>query len=287
MRPVFVFLCIVSVFTSGAQTLSVNNTGLNSNPAYLLANRMIGGGMNVFNVSFAGNASQQIGYYTTGTNAIGSASGVAISTGNVQNLALHNVSTSVGGNLGAINPTDADILLLANGQTVKDWFILEFDFIPSGDELNVSYVFGSEEYGEYVCAANADIFAVLVSGSGMVGPYANAAENIATVPSTSDPAGINSINDGVVGPFGVAGGCTNGLPSPYFNANTDTLQEMDGYTNVMTINRTVVCVRTHTICVLLFSIAVVKILIQVYFFLKAAFTVTDWEHTIIRLCLIR
>jgi gliding motility-associated-like protein len=254
MKSFLTLIGITCLFSAHSQQLAVNNVGLNSNPLFLLTNRMIGGGMNVFNVTFSGNASQQIGYYTSGTNAIGSASGVALSTGNVLNTALPNVSTSVGGNLGAINPTDADIVTLANGQTAKDWFILEFDFIPEGDILSMQYIFGSEEYGEYVCSNQADVFAILLSGTGMSGPYTNGAQNIAIVPSTSDPAGINSINDGVVGPFGTVGGCTNGTPSPYYNANTDTLMEFDGTTDVMSISQPVTCQDIYHMRIIIFDV---------------------------------
>ncbi len=42
--------------------------------------------------------------------------------------------------------------------------VLEFDFVPQEDSIEVSYVFGSEEYPEYVGSSFNDIFAFIIEG---------------------------------------------------------------------------------------------------------------------------
>lgn len=235
-----VFLFIILPSLCVAQQLTVNNTGNNSDPVFLSGSVLPGGGMNVFNVSFSGNTAQQIGYYSTGSAAVGSASGVILSTGRVTFAAGQNDSTATGMSLGSGAGTDPDLLSLSGNQSVFDWFILEFDVQPLGNEFSLQYLFASEEYGEYVCSPQADVFGILISGPSISGPFQNNAQLISLVPSTSFPAGINSINDGVTGSFG-SGACLGSGASPYYNSNTGTLFEFDGYTDVLTATAAVEC----------------------------------------------
>ena len=81
------------------------------------------------------------------------------------------------------NGVDADLLDVANsvppliGQSfsvssVNDLCILEFDFEAGGDSIAFNYVFGSDEYLEWVNSSYNDIFAFFLSGPGITGPYA-------------------------------------------------------------------------------------------------------------------
>ncbi len=79
-----------------------------------------------------------------------------------------------------------------------DACVLEFDFVPLGTQISLNYVFGSEEYPEWVGASFNDIFAILIEG----GPEYPATmpiaqRNIAIIPGSPDPgvhATINNIN---------------------------------------------------------------------------------------------
>ena len=64
-----------------------------------------------------------------------------------------------------------------------DAVVLEFDFVPSADTVYFTYVFGSDEYLEWVNLFN-DVFAFYVNG-----------QNCATVPG--GPVSIDTINDAV------------------------------------------------------------------------------------------
>ena len=97
--------------------------------------------------------------------------------------------------------SDNDLYLL--GQQIgnpgaNDYFDaceLSIDIMSSGDSLYLSYIFASEEYLEWICASG-DQFAILISGPGISGSYSNSSKLISTLPDTSLPVGINTVNDG-------------------------------------------------------------------------------------------
>ena len=77
--------------------------------------------------------------------------GIILSTGDV-NVALgpnNSGSEELGGGNFGLGDSDLDILE-GSGIGTNDAAILEFDFIPTGDTVKFKYVFGSEEYPEYV-----------------------------------------------------------------------------------------------------------------------------------------
>lgn len=109
---------------------------------------------------------------------------------------------------------DPDLLTIANsvpgliGQafnvnSVNDICAIEFDFVATGDTIKFNYVFGSDEYLEWVNSQYNDIFGFFLSGPGIVGPYnspagfPNGSINLAEVPD-SDPQlaiTVSSVND--------------------------------------------------------------------------------------------
>ena len=74
-----------------------------------------------------------------------------------------------------------------------DVCILEFDFIPVCDSLNMTYVFGSEEYPQGVGGYN-DAFAIFLTGANPAGGNYTA-QNIAMLPGGT-PVSINNVNAG-------------------------------------------------------------------------------------------
>lgn len=247
-------LLLISCCNLFAQQLVVNNTPPNNNPFSLVQNVLSGGGVSITNVTASGANNQQIGYFSNGAGALGINSGVLLSTGNALTSGSSNTSTSTSGNIGNSGSADPDLNQLANGQPVFDYYILEFDVFVTGDQLNIDYVFASEEYGEYVCSDQADVFAILISGPGIAGPFSGGADNFAVVPSTSDYAGINSINDGFPGIFG-NGNCIGTGASPYYNPNSNSLFEFDGYTDQLTASAIVNCNATYHVKIIVTDIS--------------------------------
>ena len=96
---------------------------------------------------------------------------------------------------------DLDLNKLST-QLSNDACVVQFDVFASTDEINFEYVFGSEEYPEFVGTATGggfnDIFAFLISGPGIIGdPILGAKKNMAIIPGTNSPVEINSLNKNV------------------------------------------------------------------------------------------
>ena len=89
------------------------------------------------------------------------------------------------------------ILNTVTGRTTKDACKFEFDVIPSGDSLRFDFVFGSEEYNEWVGSQYNDVFGFFISGPGITGDAdIGNDKNIALVPGTNQAVTINNVNNG-------------------------------------------------------------------------------------------
>ena len=134
-------------------------------------------------------ANGAVGTFTvTDDTDLGMDKGLVLSTGSVMNIpqpATNFASTVYCG----LNCTDTDLntlsLLYGNGQNAQDACIVEMDVLAASEELTFEYVFGSEEYPDFISPNTFynDIFAFLVSGPGIVGdPNINNKLNVATLP---------------------------------------------------------------------------------------------------------
>lgn len=200
--PAIIFAFTIS---SSAQALVVNP----STDAEAMANEILGLGVSLVtgSANYIGDATQS-GFFTDGgTNQntnIGIESGVLLTTGDINDVPGPNTSLTTsnspptetrGGegfqdddiNTDIGGPGDAD-LDADSGFSTNDAAVLEFDFIfdDVGGEGNVfiQFVFGSEEYIDYIGTEFNDIFGFYLDGI-----------NIAVVPGTSDPITINTVND--------------------------------------------------------------------------------------------
>jgi len=166
---------------------------------------LVGSGVTPSNVQFQGSAQQLASYTSTGTT-LPIPQGLIISTGIANNPLLNgnaNNFLSDGVNGLTNNPLLSNI---AAGNTT-DGAILQFDFSPAGDTLKFNYVFGSEEYNDFVDSEFNDAFGFFLSGPNPAGgTYTDF--NIALIPGTSSPVSINNVNNGYS--FGCsAGPCDN------------------------------------------------------------------------------
>jgi gliding motility-associated-like protein len=130
--------------------------------------------------------------------------GLILTSGGVENAGFGNGVANPGNvfastSNGAPGDPDLDYLsTLGNGQPSNDACILELDVFVATDELTFEYVFGSEEYPEFVNSSFNDIFAFFISGPGIMGDpnLTNNAENIAVLPDPINvPVEINSVNN--------------------------------------------------------------------------------------------
>ena len=234
MKQSFFILSVLFSFVCSAH-VQINTIGNYGNPSYLIDNALIGNGVITSNHSFIGDPSQ-ISFFSDTLALIGMDSGFVLSTGSVDSIGVLGSDTlwwnyiydSTFTNIIDSTPFvenyflssslsgsgDPDLLTIANsvpsliGQSfivssTGDAAILEFDFVPSSDTVSFNYVFTSEEYLGFVNSPFNDVFAFLISGPGITGPYAspngfpNGAMNIAEVPNSNPslPITISTVND--------------------------------------------------------------------------------------------
>lgn len=202
-----------------------------SDPDYLIREVFIGGGcFDVSGVTAIGNTAG-LGEFSDG-GPLGIESGVIMASGNVGNSQGPNNNCCAGNSLGQGGDPDLNLL---SGQTTYDATGIEFDFSPTIPQVTFNYVFASEEYPEYVCASFNDVFGFFVNGPGITGGFSNGSENIAWIPGTSIPVGINTVNPGVPGQFGGPNCGPKGSLSysQYYVDNTGGQElQYDGWTTV-------------------------------------------------------
>lgn len=185
--------------------------------AQQLVNTIVGPDYTVSNVKI-NCATLAIGTFT-GTSNVGFEKGIVLTTGLATSAKGPNDKTNAGRNLNRSGDLQLDTL---TGSETFDGCAIEFDFIPTCDTLKINYVFGSEEYPEYATKSFTDVLAFFVSGPGITGT-----RNIATVPGTTLPVSVNSIN-----------ATTN---SQYYVSNTSgTSIQYDGFTTPLIATQSVV-----------------------------------------------
>jgi Bacterial Ig-like domain (group 2)/Abnormal spindle-like microcephaly-assoc'd, ASPM-SPD-2-Hydin len=183
--------------------------------AQQLANSLLGGGVQISNVTYTG-AAVAAGTFHTESSIIGFTDGIILSSGSVRSVVGPNCSTGIDGENGTAGDADLTAILGAN-HTTNDAAVLEFDFVPKTPTLTFSYVFASDEYNEFVGAFN-DVFAFFVNGN-----------NIALLPGVTPPTpvSINTVNLNANASFYI----NNDILFPTAGP-VDT--EMDGLTVVLT-----------------------------------------------------
>ncbi len=246
--PFLFFLFISNAFYS---QLAVTN---DMSPEEYVQDVLLGGGVVASNITFNGNpgsaVNSQCGFFTSNEGVIDLCDGIILASGDVTGALGPN--NSGGFTLGADNPIngDADLELLIPGFPVNDVAVLEFDFVPEDDVLTFSYIFGSDEYLEFVNGGFNDVFGFFLCGPGISGPYStpdntlfpDGSDNIAVLPS-GDVVSIDNVNDVVNSEYYVING--DGTNEPY--ASDDFYVQYDGLTVVLTATANVVPGETYHI----------------------------------------
>lgn len=202
-------------------------------PDQLVQNILVGTGVTVSNVTFNSPLSAvNIGEFMGGggTN-MGISHGIIMASGDVHNAIGPN---DQGGAGNATNTgSDPDLENLIPGYTINDAAVLEFDFVPLSDTIQFRYVFGSEEYPEFVNSSFNDVFGFFVDGPNPAGGnYVK--KNIALIPGTNLPVTIDNVNN-----------VTPSYPQYYVdNTNGATIQ-YDGFTTVLTATVVVIPCETY------------------------------------------
>ncbi|MDD5451244.1 MAG: choice-of-anchor L domain-containing protein [Desulfovibrionales bacterium] len=217
MKKLLMFLCVVSLVALWAPAFALTVTPLDS--AGNLAQSLVGPGVTISNVTYTG-ANAASGYFTGGLAAgIGIQSGIVLTSGYASNLnGTSNTSDAITGNNGLAGAAMLNALI--PGYSTYDATILGFDFVSAGNSAYFNYVFGSDEYNEWVASSYNDVFGFFFNGTAV-------SDNVALIPGTTTAVAINNVN--------------NGSNSLYYNDNDPGdlspipfAFEYDGFTDVFT-----------------------------------------------------
>lgn len=241
-------LVITFFFSVGLNAQLITNTGIS--PAALVEDVLVGDGVIVSDVSYTGTL-EAIGSFNGSSTNVGLNSGIILTTGTVND----EVGGISGEQRGPFGPNDTGSSGKANGEPgygpltaiagvdTENAAILEFDFVPQSDTVRFRYVFGSDEYPEFVDEGFNDAFAFFISGPGFGGTY-----NMAQIPGGGGPVSIDNINNGPTN----SGPCQNcsyynengtGSESPY--ADSPFYIQYDGFTDVIEAVAEVQCGETY------------------------------------------
>ncbi|MBI9034312.1 MAG: choice-of-anchor L domain-containing protein, partial [Bacteroidales bacterium] len=206
-----------------------------------LVAELLGSGITVSNITGSNTGSDAAGVFS-GSSNLGIESGIVLTSGKARNVIGPNTETGISGSNGLGSDSDLQEIAQFN---INDAFILEFDFVPQSDFVEFQYVFGSDEYREFVGQFN-DAFGFFISGPGIVsnGNFTNGARNIAIIPNT-DPQEYVTIN-------GINNGSQDGTWPPtneeyYVDNNGGSTIEYDGFTVVLTASSEVIPCETYHI----------------------------------------
>ncbi len=156
------------------------------------------------------------------TTNLGLTNGIVLTTGTAAMAIGPNNSVSAGF---CNNTSSSDPQLVAiEPQATYDLCVLEFDIVPECSQLTIRFVFGSEEYPEFVNASFNDAFGFFISGPGPTPActpnfYNNT--NVATLPNNVTPVSIDNVNAGNNAGF-------------YVDNTGGTTIQYDGFTTVLT-----------------------------------------------------
>ncbi len=230
-------LVIAPIFSFGQLITSA------STPNSLVQNVLLGSGVTVSNITYNGSPAA-IGSFTANGTNLGLASGVVMTTGTIANNGSgpqgpnNQENSGLDNNVGGYGPLSN----LIGGTQTFNAAILEFDFVPYSDSVRFNYVFGSEEYLEFVGSTFNDVFAFFISGPGISG-----LQNIAKLPNGQTVAinNVHSATNNSYGSFGPANA------QYYVNNNNGGTIQYDGFTKVLTAESKVQCGQTYHLIIAL------------------------------------
>lgn len=218
----------MSVALGSLSTLHAVNVSPSSDGTALV-NALLGSGITIVGTPTLIGGSNQQGFFNTGMAEVGFDSGIVLTSGSVNNIPGPNSADDITTALGTSGDSDLTTL---SGFPTYDANILEFDFQfdngTVGGDLFFNYVFGSDEYEEYVNSQFNDTFAFFVDGT-----------NLGVVPGTSTPVSVNTVNQLMNTAY---------YRPNLFSPSTGTINiEYDGLTTVLQASATGLAAGTHHI----------------------------------------
>jgi gliding motility-associated-like protein len=227
MRISIALFITLFLHSFGFNQLIISNQG---GTAINIVTSLVGNGITVLNPTINCPANSY-GTFSNGTSTcINLNTGIILSTGNLANIGLAAGTQNFGPNMSTqmcSSPGPPPSAVCCNDPQLGalepladyDCCILEFDIVPACSSLQIRFVFGSEEYPEYVNSSYNDAFGFFVTGVNPAGGSYNNT-NVATLPNGA----IASIDN--VSPT------TNS--AYYINNQNCTNIALDGITTVLT-----------------------------------------------------
>mgnify|MGYP001038244714 CR=1 FL=1 len=230
-----IILLFAGLLTGGAlmaQPIYVNP--MQYTPTQLIQDVLITGCLQAENVVYTGHQLAR-GYFERTANNFAFERGVILSSGYIMNAAGPNNTGSSSQSTSGYGAGDPQLQTLISSN-LNDAAKIQFDFIPHSNQLTFNYIFGSEEYPEFVGSSFNDVFGFFLTGPPCPGnaPFVNT--NIATIPGTTIPVAINNVNQNV--------------NTTYYVTNSNNAGEAiqyDGYTVPLTAQACVVPCETYFI----------------------------------------
>ena len=236
-RLILISLIFVPLISIGQLITTPSSAG------NLVQNVLLGTGVTVSNITYSGSGTA-IGSFTANNTNLGLASGVVITTGTVSGAngpqgPNNTEGAGMDNGAGGYSP-----LTGIAGAPTFNAAIISFDFVPFSDSVEFRYVFGSEEYLEYVNHTQGynDAFAFFIAGPGIPGGQ----QNIAQLPN-GQPVAIYNVHSGGTN---VEGNSFGPLNSQYYvNNNGGSTIQYDGFTKVLTARSKVQCGETYRLII--------------------------------------
>ncbi|MDC3309070.1 choice-of-anchor L domain-containing protein [Crocinitomicaceae bacterium] len=216
---------------------------------------IVGPSVAISNINYSGQPSQ-IGYFDNIPESSNPLllfnEGVVISNGPIYQIIHPSGSGSSISGQPASAISDLDLTLLAqtavtnpnasNINTTTDAAILEFDFIPLSNTIDIEFVFASDEYVTWINTIFNDVMGVFLSGPGIIGTYSspsafpNGSINIAVTPdSLQMPITVSTICPATPSGPGVNAGYY------IFNSSGTNNQANNGFTVPLNATHEVQC----------------------------------------------
>ncbi|MFN5785502.1 MAG: choice-of-anchor L domain-containing protein, partial [Flavobacteriia bacterium] len=221
-------LLLVSMFgfiASISCQIQISNQGGTANA---IISGFIGQGLTISNATINCPATAY-GTFSNGPASLGITNGVLLTTGNV-----NQIGNAAGFNMSTDNLTTCNDAQLGTLEPLADYncCILTFNIVPQCSQLTIRFVFGSEEYPEWVSSGFNDAFGFFINGPNPAGGnYTNT--NVATLPNNTTIASIDNIN-------------ANTNNAYYINNSASNQIVFDGTTTVLTRIINVVPCQTYT-----------------------------------------
>lgn len=197
-----------------------------------LANSILGAGITINTATYTG-AANAVGTFTGGNSTgLGIDTGIILTSGSAVNAVGPNTTTGVSTDNGLGG--SAELSGLIGGQATEDAATLSINFTTAtSGGLFFNYVFGSDEYPEFVGAFD-DVFGFFLDGTAV-------GNNVALLPGGSTPVSINTVNSGANSTYFRDNNGNNVGGSSPINI------QYDGLTTVLQVSVANLAAGTHTI----------------------------------------